>query len=62
MARPKNVTPGVLSPRALHLLAQLFDEKSNLSLPAGVASEVLEIRQFVQSMSGPVEVPAPVAN
>lgn len=39
----------LLSKRSLELLATLFAENSNLTLPVGVAAEVLEIRTFVQS-------------
>ena len=38
----------MLSKKALNVLEQLFDEKSNLQLPAGVAEEVIEIRNWVK--------------
>jgi len=37
----------MLSKKALELLNALFDEKSNLTLPVGVAKEVIEIKEFV---------------
>lgn len=64
MARPKNVVSGGLSPLALNLLGELFSEKSNLSLPAGVAGAVVEIRTWVNNQrSGPqLVVNEPVEN
>lgn len=54
MARPKNTPNAGLSPLALNLLGELFSEKSNLSLPAGVAGAVVEIRNWVNTQrSGP---------
>lgn len=39
----------MLSQRALNLLDQLFNEQSNMQLPAGVAAEIVEIRQFIKA-------------
>ena len=39
-----------LSPRALELLAQLFNISSQMQLPVSVATEVIEIRQWVAQM------------
>lgn len=36
----------ILSVKALTLLRELFNEKSNLSLPAGVAREIVEILEW----------------
>lgn len=63
MARPKTVTAG-LSQQALVLLAQLFSKNSNLSVPAGVADAVVEIRDWAteqQKGSGNVLPFAPTA-
>lgn len=40
--------------KALQLLQQLFAENSNLQLPVGVATEVLEIREWVKQNLTPV--------
>ncbi len=54
MARAAKTTTSVLSPRAVNLLGQLFSETSNLTVPAGVAGEVVEIRQWVSAQQAPV--------
>jgi hypothetical protein len=38
----------MLSKRALQLLERLFSEQSQLQIPAGLAGEVIEIRQWVK--------------
>lgn len=53
MARPKNASNTGLSLLALNLLGELFSEKSNLSLPAGVAGAVVEIRNWVNNQRQP---------
>lgn len=41
----------MLSPKALELLSQLFNEKSNLQLPVATAAEVVEIREWLQEQT-----------
>ena len=53
MARPKTVTNSPLSAQALSLLAQLFAKNSNLTLPAGVADAVVEIREWATAQLTP---------
>lgn len=40
-----------LSPKSLEMLAQLFNETSNLQIPAGYAEQVIEIRNWVKEQS-----------
>lgn len=55
----------MLSPRALELLWVVFGPQSNTNFPGGVAGEIVEIRQFVQTQgqaqkaSAQVEAQAP---
>lgn len=60
MARVAKTTPPVLSARALNLIGQLFAENSNLSVPAAVAGEIVEIRQWVAAQQK-TEAPTPPA-
>lgn len=60
MARPKTVATG-LSQQALALLAQLFAKNSNLSLPAGVADAVVEIREWATAQQKPASNTVPFA-
>jgi len=38
----------MLSKQALNILLQIFGEKSNLNMPAGVASQIIEIRDWTK--------------
>ena len=38
----------MLSKKALELLKQLFSETSNLQVPVGVATEIVEIKKWVE--------------
>lgn len=41
----------MLSKEALDLLKALFDKKSNLQLPIGVAEQIIEIREWLKEQS-----------
>ena len=46
-----------LSRQALELIGMVFGEKSNLQLPAGIAGEIVEIREWVKKKSTELNPP-----
>jgi hypothetical protein len=47
----------MLSKQALNIVLQVFGEKSNWQFPAGVANEILEIRQWAKAQLNPLAEP-----